>query len=173
LHTENHIEIKAPADVIYGVAARVEDWPRLLSHYRYVHVLDGPSCFDGLPVERTVAMGARRSGMPVAWTAVQTCDPATRVIRYRHIGGITTGMEVEWLMDGSAPPPTCQETSEVASAATMVRIVHELRQPRGPLRIPLAAWMAGELFIKHIADRTLHGIKRSSEAMIAAPPAAR
>ena len=69
MHTENSITICGDIKQIYAMASAVEQWPRLLPHYRWVHVLSGNA------TERLVEMAAHRDGFPVRWTARQRLDP--------------------------------------------------------------------------------------------------
>ena len=39
MHTENSIVVDAPAARIYELGARIADWPTILPHYRWVHIL--------------------------------------------------------------------------------------------------------------------------------------
>jgi hypothetical protein len=74
-----------------------------------------------------------------------------RVI-YRHVEGITRGMDVEWSMHGS-------------ETGVEVVIVHEWNGPSWPLIGGLAATLViGPVFIHGIASRTLAGVKRRAEA---------
>ena len=58
---------------------------------------------------------------PTWWRSAMGVDPARHRITYRHIGGITTGMDVLWTID-----PTPEGWSDVT-------IVHEWDGPRWPL----------------------------------------
>ena len=71
-------------------------------------------------------------------------------VLYRHIRGITTGMDVVWrLVPGDE--------------GTEVTIVHEWNGPAWPLlRRPAADWVIGPVFIHGIASRTLAGIRRDA-----------
>jgi len=78
-------------------------------------------------------------------------DQAAPAIHYRHVKGITTGMDVVWKMESTA-------------GGTDVTIVHEWGGPRWPLIGRTAAnWIIGPVFIHGIASRTLAGIKRHLE----------
>ena len=107
MHTESAILIHAGPDVVYQLAAAVERWPSILPHYRWVRVLrdDGPT--------RLVEMAASRDGIPVHWWAEQELFPEVPRIAFRHVGGITRGMEVEWTFS-SGPD------------GTLARIRHDL-----------------------------------------------
>lgn len=146
METENHIVIHAPAERIYRLAAYIEKWPEILPHYRWVTLFRD----DGL--ERLAEMAATRDGLPVKWTSIETLDPVNRRIRFRHVRGITRGMDVEWIID--------QGTS-----GTDVRIVHVFNppwpRPLGPL---IARYVVGGLFVHNIANKTLRRIKELAEA---------
>src|SRR5215212_3911845 len=112
MHTENAVEIRAGLERIVELAADIEWWPVILPHYRWVTLLEGGGD------RKVVEMAARRDRIPVRWRAIQEIDRAgaTPVIRYRHIGGITKGMEVAW-------------TFARCDGGYRVRIAHELRLP--------------------------------------------
>ena len=59
-------------------------------------------------------------GWPTWWLSEMEVDHATPAIRFRHVEGITTGMDVEW----SFTP---------AEGGTLVRILHVWDGPRWPL----------------------------------------
>lgn len=149
MHTENHILIKAPAGRVYELAARVEDWPRILPHYRYVDLID--PAVGGDRRSRLVKMGATRSHVPVSWTSVQHLDPRKRRVRYRHVAGVTRGMDVLW-------------TLEPVGEGTRVTIEHDLQSGRWWLRPWPSHYIVGRLFVESIADRTLAGVKRAAES---------
>jgi aromatase len=140
MHTETTVRIQGSADAVFAYAARVEDWPRLLPHYRDVRVI--ASRAGG----RVVEMRARRGPIPVWWWARQEVIPAERRIRYTHLRGVTRGMEVEWRITP-------------AEEGVVVTIVHDLS-----LRWPLigrvvADWIIGPKFVDPIAGATLRTIK--------------
>ena len=134
------------------MAERVEDWPRILTHYRKVEVL------ATRPEGRIVEMSAYRAGVPapVRWRAIQRVEDRSdgsavlpRVV-YRHIGGITRGMEVAWLL---AP----------VDGGVDVTIVHDFA-PNWPWPGRLIArYIVCDFFVHAIADRTLAGIKAAAE----------
>jgi hypothetical protein len=72
-------------------------------------------------------------------------------VRFRHVGGITKGMDVEWSFT-----PT--------SAGTHVRIVHLWDGPRLPLIGMWAAmYLIGPVFVHGIASCTLAGLAAVAE----------
>lgn len=134
----------APYD-LYTLAARVEDWPRLLPHYRWVRVLEARG--DG---RRTVEMAARRdvlagqawSGIPLRWTAHQWLAPDEPRVAFEHIAGPTRGMRVAWTF--ATQPDGMLE----------VRIRHVF-EPRWPVPAALVRLIVGEYFVNGVAARTL------------------
>lgn len=145
IYTVNSRHVAASRDRVFALAADVLHWPELLPHYRYVRVLSGGGG------TRTVAMGARRSGVPVRWTAIQTMHPDICEIHYRHVAGVTRGMDVVWRI----------EETDGGSRAT---ITHRLQPCRTWLRLGFSRWVVGRVFVMAIADRTLAGIAARAEA---------
>ena len=141
----------APAEICFRVAADVERWPDILPHYRHVrfHRRDG---FGTGKVEmaawRNIAGPLR---YPTWWVSEMTCDPAAPVVRYRHVDGVTRGMDVVW--EFHARPN-----------GTLVRIVHEWDGPAWPLIGRFAAdHVIGPHFVSFIATRTLAGVTAEAE----------
>lgn len=145
MHTENRITIDAPPTRIYDLGARIEDWPEILPHYRYVTILRDEGA------RRLVEMAATRDGVPVRWTSLQKLEPENLAIYYRHVRGITRGMIVTWSIT-----PTANGTD--------VRIAHDFDPPwpapAGPL---IARYIVGQMFVHNIAEKTLRHIKRVAE----------
>ena len=119
MHSENTVEMAGDLEQIVALAADVERWPTILPHYRWVTLLEGGGD------RKTVEMAARRGRIPVRWRAVQEIDRTgpTPVIRFRHVGGVTKGMEVAWTFD---PRP----------GAVRVRIHHDFRAALAGRRRP-------------------------------------
>jgi ribosome-associated toxin RatA of RatAB toxin-antitoxin module len=149
MRTVDVLEIQATPARVFAVAADVERWPERLSHYRYVRFLERDRD-RGL-----VAMSAFRPfgplGWPTWWTSEMEIDSARQEVRYRHVRGVTSGMEVVWRMGPHGN-------------GTMVTLVHEWEGPAwGPLRRPAAEWLIGPVFVHGIASRTLAGLARHLE----------
>ena len=88
------------------------------------------------------------------WVSEMRVDRAAPAVHYRHVRGITTGMDVVWRI-------------EPAGDWTDVTIVHDWSGPRWPLVGGAAAsWVIGPAFIHAIASRTLAGIRRAVEETI-------
>ena len=154
IRSDQHVTI-APADVVFRVAADVERWPEILPHYRWVTFEDKRSFGRGV-----VEMAAWRDFFgpvrwPTWWKSEMEADPDEPIVRYHHIGGITTGMDVEWLF---LP----------ADHGTVVRIIHEWDGPSWPLIGSLAAdRIIGPHFVSAIAQRTLAGVCAEAERLAA------
>jgi len=144
--------VHAPVQLIFDIARKVELWPGYLSHYRRVRVREWTSDGGGL-VEMAAwrPVGPLPAGWPTWWLSQMSVDSARPAIRFRHIEGITRGMDVEW---------TFNEHSE----GTLVRIVHAWNGPHWPLVGVFAATMViGPHFISAIAERTLKGLGEVAE----------
>jgi hypothetical protein len=153
MHTEDTLWIAAPPDRVFAHAAQVEDWPRILPHYRWVRMRERRADGGGL-VEMAAwrPFGPAPLRWPTWWLSEMQVDPAQREVRYRHVEGVTTGMQVLWTIhpDGNG---------------TRATILHEWDGPPwGPLRRPAAEWVIGPVFVHGIASRTLAGIRRAAEA---------
>ena len=150
MRTVDRVRVHAPFPRVFAAASTVSRWPSILPHYRWVRVLD-----DGL-----VEMAAWRPfgnilKYPTWWVSEMTVDRPAGEIRYRHVRGVTTGMEVVWRLveDGEG------------KGVVDVEIVHTWDGPRWPLIGRLAADLViGPIFIHGIASRTLAGIKRAAES---------
>lgn len=150
METVDELDVRAPIAVIYRLARDVERWPDHLAHYRFVTFRERDGAHGGI-----VEMSANRPfrgpvslhfDWPTWWLSEMSVDDARPSIRFRHIGGITTGMDVEW-------------TFTPTSGGTRVRIVHVWDGPRIPiLGIPVATMFIGPVFIHGIASRTLAGL---------------
>ena len=150
------IERTTDADprAVMALAARVEDWPRLLPHYRSVRVLR-----DTGTGERVVAMRARRDlvdriGIPLWWVARQRI--LSDRIEFVHVRGVTRGMDVAWTW------------SPAADGRAVVRITHDFA-PRWCVPDGLVRAILGEFFVNSVARRTLACLCHLAEVR-GAPP---
>jgi uncharacterized membrane protein len=149
MRTVDRKSMKAPIDRVFRAAMDVEQWPALLSHYRWVRVLERHG--DGGLVEMAAWRPFGRLKYPTWWVSEMRVDRGGMAVHYRHIRGITTGMDVLWQLESS-------------SEGTEVTIVHQWSGPRWPLVGSVAAdWVIGPVFIQGIASRTLAGIARYVE----------
>src|SRR5262245_20638561 len=149
--------VRAPLERIFALALDVERWPDHLDHYRYVRLLEKDPLGGGL-----VEMSANRPFGPLNWPTWWASEtevrlpggPAAPAIRFRHVSGITTGMDVEWQFVAQA-------------GGTHVKIVHLWDGPGWPLIGGVAATtVIGPVFIHGIASRTLAGLARAAERSI-------
>ena len=142
--------VRAPVSRIFDIAREVENWPAFLPHYRFVRFRHRTPDGGGL-----VEMAANRPfGMfswPTWWLSEMAVDTDAPWVRFRHVGGVTTRMDVEWNFT-----PTAE--------GTLVRIIHVWNGPSWPLIGPFAATQViGPLFVHGIASRTLAGLARVAE----------
>jgi len=148
--------VRSRLATIFQLALDVERWPQLLPHYRYVRFRERASDDGGV-----VEMAANRPFGPLNWPtwwvsqmSVQRKAPKggdDPRIRFRHIDGITAGMDVElsFLPD---------------KGGTRVRIVHAWNGPRWPVVGGMAAAnVIGPVFVHGIASRTLEGLAKIAE----------
>lgn len=163
LETVDERMVRAPTSAMFALARDVERWPDHLPHYRWVRFRE--RAVDGGGIAE---MAANRPFGPVNWptwwlSEMQVDAEAPR-IRFRHIGGVTTRMDVEW-------------SFEAVAEGTRVRIVHVWDGPRWPLIGGFAATaVIGPVFVHGIASRTLAGLGDAAERGLRGPatvPAAR
>ncbi|MGH7502705.1 MAG: SRPBCC family protein [Longimicrobiales bacterium] len=150
--------VKAPPDACFRVAADVERWPLILPHYRWVRFLDRRSFGTG-----RVEMAAWRNfGGPIRyptwWVSEMRIDEHEPAVFYRHIDGLTRGMEVKWEF-------------MVEQDGTHVRIAHSWDGPAWPI-VGGFAWRAviAPHFVSAIATGTLAGIARETERLLTRKP---
>lgn len=141
----------APPERVWRHASDVERWPAILPHYRWVR-MRAPRP-DGTQV---VEMSANRPFGPLQWPtwwlSEMWTDPGRHEVRYRHIEGVTRGMDVRW-------------TVTAEHGGTRASIIHAWEGPGWPLiRVPAARWVILPVFVHGIASRTLAGIARAAEA---------
>lgn len=142
--------VRAPWRAIFDIARKVEEWPAHLPHYRFVRFRERASDGGGI-----VEMAANRPfGLlewPTWWLSEMSVDDGAPSIRFRHIGGITREMDVEW-------------SFRAVEGGTHVKILHVWDGPPVPLiGIPAATLVIGPLFVHGIASRTLAGLAAVAE----------
>ena len=149
MRTVDRAIIRASIDDAFRAASDVELWPELLPHYRWVRFLERRP--DGGVVEMSANRPFGPLNWPTWWVSEMWIEPARRAVRYRHVRGVTSGMDVEWTLRDGAD-------------GVDVSIVHEWGGPPWPLiRRPAAEWVIGPVFVHGIASRTLAGLKRAVE----------
>ena len=145
--------VRAPVEVMVRIARAVEEWPAHLRHYRFVRFRERAQDGGGI-----VEMSANRPfglfNWPTWWLSemqVAATEGPAPTIRFRHIGGITKGMDVEWRF-------------ESRNGGTQVELVHAWDGPRWPLiGVFAATTVIGPVFVHGIASRTLAGLARIAE----------
>ena len=130
----------------------MEQWPNILPHYRWVRFHRRDDFGHGL-----VEMSAFRDfpggvRYPTWWMSDMRSDADEPAVFYKHVRGITRGMDVKWSFQPRA------------DGSTFVRIVHEWNGPEWPLISGIAAKLViGPHFVSAIAQRTLAGVGREAE----------
>ena len=124
MHKTNSIIMQASRAEIFETAANLENWPKILPHYRYIKYLERDSD------RNVVIMAATRSGIRISWTSEQIIDREKVEVRFHHLKAFTKGMFVVW---------TFKETP----AGVLVEIVHDLNFRVPPLA-PLAEAIVGD-----------------------------
>jgi hypothetical protein len=142
---------RASPEVAFRVAADVEGWPAILPHYRWVRFHRKDSFATGV-----VEMAAWRHFGPVAyptwWVSEMEHDADALVVRYRHVRGVTSGMDVVW------------KVTPLPDGTSHLGIVHEWDGPGWPVIGRFAAnHVIGPRFVSHIAGRTLAGVAAEAE----------
>jgi ribosome-associated toxin RatA of RatAB toxin-antitoxin module len=149
MRTVDQLLVRAPAGRMFRFAREVERWPEYLPHYRSVRLLRGGAGSTLVDMRANRPFGVLN--WPTWWVSEMWVDDARLEVRYRHVRGITTGMDVVWRL-------------EPRGDATHVAIVHTWEGPRWPLiRRPAAEWVIGPVFVHGIASRTLAGLAHAAE----------
>ncbi len=144
------IDVTAPMEATFDAAADVERWPAILPHYRWVTI------HERRPDRTTlVEMSANRPfgpiNWPTWWTSEMWIDRDRCEVRYRHVRGVTTGMDVIWRLTATA-------------AGVHIDLIHDWDGPRWlPVGRGIVAAVIMRIFVHGIAWRTLAGIKRKAE----------
>lgn len=145
--------IAAPPARVFALASQVPRWAELLPHYRAVAV-------ERRVGERILArMVCLRSfgpvALPVAWRAehwVETTDHDDLRLRFRHVRGLSRGMDVTWHirpLDGGA--------------GSDVSIEHHFQRRLPLLGDELLPALVDRFFVRPIAGRTLATFKSLAE----------
>jgi Polyketide cyclase / dehydrase and lipid transport len=149
MRTVDRIRMDAPVERVLEAAVGVEQWPSILPHYRWVRMLERKG--EGGLVEMAAWRPFGPVHYPTWWVSEMWVDRGAPAVHYRHVRGITTGMDVVWQIQS-------------AGRETDVTIVHEWKGPRWPFIGGAAADLViGPVFIHGIASRTLAGIRREVE----------
>jgi ribosome-associated toxin RatA of RatAB toxin-antitoxin module len=144
MHKTNSLVMHAPKMKVFETAANLELWPKILSHYRYIHYLERS------PNRNVVVMAATRSGIPISWTSEQIIDREKCEVRFHHLKAWTKGMRVVW-------------TFEDTPTGVLVKISHDLSF-RIAVVAPIVDLIIGDFFIRNVANKTLRCMKAYVEA---------
>ena len=146
-----HVDVDAPAELVFLLVRDPLRWERLLPHYSRSRLVRRER--DGSVV---AAFVARRSlvpwlglELPVAWRSRSWNDPASRRLHFHHLGGATNGMHATWEIEPSGE-------------GCRVRIEHSYQPGRR-----LLAMVVDRIFARPIAGRTLTTFKAIAEALAA------
>ncbi len=153
MRTVDRAIMRAPLARVFDVAADIERWPQILAHYRWVRFLERPATGAGGVVEMAAWRPFGPLRYPAWWVSHMTVDRRAGEIRYRHLRGITRGMDVAWRL-----------VATDHGAGTEVAVEHTWGGPPWPLvGAPIARFVIGPVFVHGIASRTLAGIKQHLE----------
>jgi ribosome-associated toxin RatA of RatAB toxin-antitoxin module len=150
LVTLDEAVVHAPMPRVFDLVRTVEHWPGHLSHYRYVRFRSRNRDGGGV-----VEMSANRPFGPIRWptwwVSQMAVDESIPNVRFRHIEGITAGMDVEWAFTPHKD-------------GTLVRLFHVWDGPDWPAIGAIAAvGVIGPVFVHGIASRTVAGLKAVAE----------
>jgi hypothetical protein len=151
VHSTISIDVAASPDLVFAIARDVERWERLLPHYAQSRARgrlpDGHLLVDF--IARRPLVGLLGLGLPVTWRAQTWSEPATRRLRFLHVAGATSGMDVTWRIE---PGP--------GGRGARVAIEHDFRPA-----IPFFAAFVDRFFTRPIAGRTLGTFRAIAEAL--------
>lgn len=150
MRTTDERHASAPVATVFDVVREVEQWPQHLPHYRWVQMIERDSSGGGI-----VEMSANRPfgalNWPTWWRSLMEVDYARPAVRFRHIGGITTGMDVDWAFTPTA-------------TGAHITLLHVWDGPSWPLIGGVAATaVIGPVFVHGIASLTMAGLVRAAE----------
>src|SRR2546427_11591738 len=150
MRTVDQTTIRAPVERAFEAASQVERWPELLPHYRWVRFLERREGGGIVEMAAWRPFGPLR--YPTWWVSEMTIDVRRREIRYRHVRGITRGMNVVWRFAQADQGVTAtivhrseEHTSELQSQSNLVcrlllekkkKITHMTPDSRAPIQLP-------------------------------------
>jgi coenzyme Q-binding protein COQ10 len=148
--TVDELLVRAPVATIFDIVREVEHWPAHLKHYRYVRFRSRARDGGGL-VEMAAYRPFGAFNWPTWWLSEMAVDDEAPNIRFRHVDGVTKGMDVEW---------NFKKTTD----GTLVRIIHVWNGPGWPgIGVFAANAIIGPVFVHGIASRTLAGLALVAE----------
>ena len=155
MHTTKQIEIAAPIEAVFAVAADLEKWPTFLPHYRFNRFLSRLPSASG--PGGIVKMAATRSwlvAIPLTWISIYRVDPENFQMHFEHLKPTTRGMIVRW------------EFTPIAGGVR-VQIIHDFTLPWPLIGGFVADRIIGSFLIDHVAGLTLQGLKKQMESATA------
>jgi ribosome-associated toxin RatA of RatAB toxin-antitoxin module len=152
METVDERVVRASVSEIFSLVRQVQHWPAYLAHYRFVHMRERATDGGGI-VEMSASRPFGLVNWPTWWLSEMSVDMDAPNVRFRHIGGITRRMDVEWSFHPRAN-----------GEGTLVRLVHVWDGPHWPLiGVVAATAVIGPVFVHGIASRTLDGLARVAE----------
>lgn len=143
----NHIIMTGDWQTIWDLSSQIEQWDMRLPHYRKVKMAK----IDDADEHYVAFMSAWRDILPVWWRSEQTRhynqNPALASIHYKHIEGLTRGMQVIWTFTPTANPDEL-----------LVEISHDWT-PSWFLIGNIASRLICQYVVHNIADKTLATIR--------------
>jgi aromatase len=92
-HTENHITIAAPLDLVWDMTNDLANWPRLFSEYASVDIMER----DGDTTTFRLTMHPDENGTIWSWVSERTTDRKARKVTARRVEtGPFEYMNIEW-----------------------------------------------------------------------------
>jgi len=141
--------VRAGVQAVFATAQDVARWPEWLPHYRWVRFHQKEEL--GGVVEMAAWRPFGPLNYPTWWLSRMDIETSVPRIRFKHVGGITKGMDVSW-------------DFEPVNGGTDVTITHWWNGPAWPLIGRIAAdAVIGPVFVHGIASRTLAGIAAQAE----------
>ena len=136
---------------VFALSSQVARWAELLPHYRRVTI-------EATRGERILArmVAVRQLGpltIPVAWRAehwTESAQPNDLRLRFRHVRGVTRGMDVTWHI-------------QPVAGGSSVSIEHSFRRPLPLFGDDVVPRVIDRLFVRPIAGRTLATFKSLAE----------
>jgi ribosome-associated toxin RatA of RatAB toxin-antitoxin module len=145
------IHVDAPPERVFELAHDIARWPELLPHYRKVSIR---SRNRGRVLAQMFAVRqVGRVAIPVTWRAEQwsdASDAADLRLHFRHVRGVTRGMEVTWHI-------------RPHGGGARVSIEHDFRRPLPVLGPEILPALVDRLFVRPIAGRTLASFRALAE----------
>jgi len=144
-------EANAPMALVFDVVRDVERWPVHLPHYRGVKFIERSSDGGGV-VEMSANRPFHSANWPTFWRSEMSVDPDRSIVRFRHTGGVTTGMDVEWRFEHLA-----------GGDRTKLILTHVWDGPAWPIIGGFAAkHVILPVFVHGIASLTLAGLAHTA-----------